>query len=173
MGVPESPDVARPRLIVFCGLPGVGKSTASAYAAEESGATRYRSDEIRKELFDEPTYSAEESAATYDELFARVRSDLEAGRDVVADATFGSREARERVADVASGTGADLAFVHVTCPAEIVRERIAEREDVSDADFEVHLALREAFAPFERDHVAVDNSGGLEATYRQIDRDVL
>lgn len=163
----------RPRLIVYCGLPGVGKSTASAYTAETLGATRYRSDEVRKELFDEPAYSSEEGEATYEELFSRARSELEAGRDVVVDATFGSRRARDRVAAVATEAGADLAFVHIICPAEVVRERIAEREDVSDADFEVHLAHREEFEPFEREHVRIDNSGTVAETYRRIDREVL
>ena len=164
----------RPTLLVYCGLPGVGKSMASAYTAERFPATRYRSDEIRKELFPEPSYTAAESDATYAELLERAHADLESGSDVVLDATFRSKARRDRAAAVADGADADVRFVHVTCALEVVRERLAERTGtISDAEFEQHLQLRESFDPLERDHVVVDNSGTIEETREQLDRLVL
>ncbi|SFC15256.1 hypothetical protein SAMN05444422_10533 [Halobiforma haloterrestris] len=166
--------MSRPSLIVYCGLPGVGKSAASAYTAERLPANRYRSDEVRKELFPEPSYSSEETDATYAELLERARSDLESGRNVVLDATFQSRPYRDRAAEIARTVEAARAFVRVTCDLEVVRERLEDRTNaVSDAQFEQHLQLRETFDPLERDHVEIDNSGSLEETYRQIDRAVL
>ena len=166
--------MTRPTLLVYCGLPGVGKSMASAYTAEQLPATRYRSDEIRKELFDEPSYTSAESDATYAELLERARTDLESDTNVVLDATFRSRERRDRAATVADEVGAELAFVHVTCALEVVERRIAERTDgVSDAEFEQHLQLRESFDPLERDHVVIDNSGSIAETHDQLERLVL
>ncbi|ELY71902.1 AAA family ATPase [Natronobacterium gregoryi] len=164
----------RSTLIAYCGLPGVGKSVASAYTAEQLSAERYRSDEVRKRLFPDPEYSDEETAATYDELLSCARSELEADRDVVLDATFRAKRFRARVAAVASEVDAAVEYVLVTCDVDVVRNRLESRtETVSDAEFEQHLQFKEAFEPIERDHVVIDNSGTLEETYRQIDRAVL
>ncbi|OVE83333.1 AAA family ATPase [Natronolimnobius baerhuensis] len=164
----------RQRLLVYCGLPGVGKSAASAYTADQCSATRYRTDEIRKQLFDDPEYTAEETATTYDELFDRARRDLEAGETVVCDATFRSQQLRARAADLADAVGVGFDIVHVTCDSDIVIDRIESRTDsVSDADVRVHNLVRDSFEPIERDHVVIDNSGTLEETYRQIDHSIL
>lgn len=166
--------MTRPTLLVFCGLPGVGKSMASAYTADRLSATRYRSDEVRKELFPEPSYTGAESDATYAELIERARADLESGTDVVLDATFRSKERRDRAATAAREADAAVTFVRVTCSLEVVEERLAERTDtISDADFELHLRLRDAFDPIERDHVVIDNSGTIEETREQLERRVL
>jgi len=160
-------------LFVFCGLPGVGKSAVSAYVAEQRGAVRHRSDAVRKSLFDDPQYTEAEKRATYDELLARAESDLERGEDVVLDATFKTAEYRDRAAALAERIGAEFVFVRVTCDSAVVRERMADREGISDADYEVYQQLAEAFEPVQREHVVVDNSGSLEATYERLDGAVL
>lgn len=164
----------RPTLFVYCGLPGVGKSMASAYTADRLPATRYRSDEIRKELFPTPSYTDAETAATYEALLERARAGLDAGSNVVLDATFRSREYRNSAATVASDADAAVVFVRVTCPPEVVRDRLENRRDtISDAEFEQHLQLRESFEPLERGHVVIDNSGTVEETREQLERLVL
>ncbi len=164
----------RPTLIVYCGLPGVGKSVASAYTAAQLPAERYRSDEVRKRLFPAPEYTDQETVATYEELLACARSELTADGDVVLDATFRSKRFRDRAAAVARKAEAAIEFVHVTCELDIVRERIESRTDtVSDAAFGEHLQLRRSFEPIEREHVVIDNSGTIDETKRQLDRSVL
>ncbi|ELZ02241.1 hypothetical protein C482_05501 [Natrialba chahannaoensis JCM 10990] len=161
-------------LIVYCGLPGVGKSAASGYTAEQTDAERYRTDQVRKQLFPDPSYTPEETDATYDTLLERAQSPLESGSNVVLDATFQSRPYREQAATMAEELGVDYEFVYVDCDLDVVKGRIEERTDtISDAQFEQHLQLRETFDPIERDHVVIDNSGTLEETYRQIDEHVL
>lgn len=163
-----------PVLIAFCGLPGVGKSTASGYAAEQCAVPRYRSDEVRKSLFEDPSYTDAEIERTYEELLSRARAELARGESVVVDATFNSTAYREMAAETAHDVGAEVLFVRVTCSHEIVRERIRAREgNLSDADVAVYEEHRAAFDPFERAHVVVDNSGSVEATYEQIDRQVV
>lgn len=164
----------RPTLIVFVGLPGVGKSTASAYTADQRSIPRYRSDEVRKALFPEPSYSEAETAATYDELLRRARSDLEAGSDAVVDATFCDRRFRDQAAATAREAGATATFVHVTCPDDVVHERLERRSgSVSDADWDVYLQLKRSFDPIDHEHVEIDNAGSIAETERQLDRLVL
>ncbi len=164
----------RPLLVVYCGLPGVGKSTASGYTAEQLDATRYRTDEVRQSLFENPTYTPEEMQQTYDELFSRVRSELESGTDVVIDATFNQASRRERARSVADDAGASILFVRVTCPESVVIDRIKRRtDDPSDADVSVYREHRDAFEPIECDHICIDNGGTIEETHRQVDANVL
>ncbi|AEH35771.1 AAA family ATPase [Halopiger xanaduensis] len=168
--------MARPTLIVYCGLPGVGKSAASAYTASNLPAERYRSDEVRKQLFPDPEYTAEETQATYDELLERAWPDLEAGSNVVLDATFKTKRLRNRAATLADDVGAEAIFTRVTCDADVVETRIENRtstDSVSDADLRVYRLVKESFEPLEREHVVIDNSGSIEETYRQIDRTLL
>jgi predicted kinase len=161
-------------LVVCCGLPGVGKSTVSEHIAEHLAAKRYRTDEIRHDLFEDPAYTAAETRRTYDELIDRTRTRLEAGRNVVVDGTFKRASERDRVAAVGETTGATVQFVRITCPPSVVCERIESRtDDASDADVSVYHKHREQFEPLARDHVEIDNGGALSDTYRQVDNHVL
>lgn len=162
-----------PSLVAYCGLPGVGKSTAAQYTTAELGTLRLRTDEIRKELFDEPTYSAAEDDATYEELLHRAQQALDAGNDVVLDATFGCKRHRDRAIDVATEVGVDFTFVRIICDQPVAEQRIAERTaGPSDADVEIYRTLREMYDPFERDHIEIDNSGTIERLHERIDRQV-
>lgn len=156
-------------LVVVCGLPGVGKSTVARRVADLIDAEVLRTDVVRKELFDDPEYTGEETATVYDELLSRAEDRLVDGDRVVLDATFRTREQREAARDLADRLDCGFRVVHVDCEEAVVERRIAEREGVSDADFAVHQQLRETFEPLEVAHVAVDNSGSEAETRRQVD----
>jgi hypothetical protein len=159
------------RLVAVAGLPGVGKTTVSGAVAERLGATRLRSDVLRKELFSDPTYATAETETVYETLRDRAADRLAAGESVVLDATFRRRARRDRVAAVADEHDAAFRLVHVECADSVVRERIAAREgDASDADVRVYEQLKGEFEPVARDHVRVDNSGTIVETRRQVDR---
>lgn len=158
------------RIVAVCGVPGVGKTTAAEWVVEHVGAELLRTDLIRKELFPEPSYTAEERRRTYAELFERAFELVAAGETAVLDATFARRRDRTRLAERASDRGVDVAFVEVDCAEPVVQERIATREGASDADFEVYLYYRYRFEPLRREHLAVDNSGSLEETYAQLEQ---
>lgn len=163
-----------PLLIICCGLPGVGKSTVSEYATKRLGATRYRTDEVRYDLFDDPEYTPAEMRKTYDELLDRVRAELVSGADIVVDGTFKQPRERERAAAIAEETGATVRFVRVTCPEDVVQERIEQRtNDASDADLSVYYELRDQFEPIAREHLVIDNSGSLVTVKQQVDQKLL
>jgi len=156
-------------LVAVCGPPGVGKSTVARRVAERIDAEVLRSDVVRKELFDDPEYTSEETAAVYDKLLARADRRLADGRRVALDATFTRRGRRRAVRDLAERVGCGFRVVRVDCEASVVERRIADRDGVSDADFAVHRELREQFQPLEMDHVTVDNSGSEAETREQVD----
>lgn len=160
-----------PAIVVVCGLPGVGKSRVSRTLADCLDATLVRTDVVRKDLVDDPDYTADETERVYAAVCERAREAVAAGGRAVLDGTYRQRAFREDVAAVADDLGVDCAFVHVECDEEVVRERIAGRTDgVSDATFQNHLELKAEFEAFDRPHIGVDNSGAWERTREQLSR---
>lgn len=157
-------------LVALCGLPGVGKSTVASYVMEHTDATRLRTDVIRKELFDEPEYTKAERDTVYGALHDRAEEHLDAGESVVLDATFAQAQYRRPLQHIADEHEAQFQFVRVVCDQSVVEDRIAEREGVSDADFEVYQHFKRTFEPLTADHVTVDNSTSKADTRAQVDR---
>lgn len=159
-----------PRLVVQCGLPGVGKSTVASELTDRLGARRVRSDAVRQELFSNPTYSREEKDRVYATMLDRAQSALTDGRPAVLDATYERRVDRDEAAALADRVGATFQLVEVVCDASVARERIRRREDdPSEADVAVYENARDRFEPLDRAAITIDNSGPLERTRRQLD----
>ncbi|WP_096395413.1 AAA family ATPase [Halorubrum trapanicum] len=157
------------RLVVVCGLPGVGKTTvAERVAAHVDGRIR-RTDVIRKELFDDPEYTEAETEAVYAELLDRAREDVNDGDAVVLDATFADARFRADARETAAAAAAEFDLVEVACDEAVVERRIERRDGISDADFEIHLRFKELFDEVATDHVVVDNSGTEAETFAQVD----
>lgn len=157
-------------LLVFAGLPGVGKSTAIETLASLHDITTHSSDCIRKELFDPVTYSGEESKATYEELYDRTRTSLTDGNDTVIDGTMSLKHGRDTAANIASTTNSNIMFVKVECRPEIAKQRIRDRcnadDAVSDADVTVYENFD--FEPFDREHVTITNNHGIQQLQEQL-----
>lgn len=159
-----------PKLVVQCGLPGVGKSTVAAEITDRLDAERVRSDAVRQELFSNPTYSREEKDEVYATMLDRAQSALTDGRPAVLDATYERRTDRDDAAALADRVDVSLDLVEVVCEESVVRDRIRRREDdPSEADVAVYENARDRFEPLERDAITIDNSGELARTRRQLD----
>ncbi|WP_123619369.1 AAA family ATPase [Halorubrum sp. CSM-61] len=157
------------RLVVVCGLPGVGKTTVAERVADHVDGEILRTDVIRKELFDDPEYTDAETEAVYAELVDRARDRVVGGSAVVLDATFADARFRADAREVGERVAGGFALVEVECDEPVVERRIERRDGISDADFEVHLHFKELFDRIETDHVVVDNSGDQAETFAQVD----
>lgn len=112
-----------PKLYVMIGISGCGKSTYS----EKLDAIVVSSDNVRKELFGD-----ESNQACPEKVFAlahkRVRTLLEAGKDVVFDATNVSSFARKTLLDAIQGVECKkIGVIFAVDPKEAMR-RQANRE---------------------------------------------
>lgn len=152
-----------PCLMLTCGLPATGKTSAACLLAAPFEAAILRSDVVRKQLqgrarterwsggFLEGPYAPEWTARTYDALLAHAGDLLRAGRTVVVDATFPRRAWRDAFRQLARGIGVPFLLVHLSVPEEVVAARMAARArdaaEVSDATLEVYRLAKTAFEP--------------------------
>lgn len=156
-------------LTVLSGYPGVGKSfVGSQIAAMESGLM-FNTDRVRKDLTDgDPTYSRDESDATYNEMLKRARNALQDDTPVVLDGTFSHRERRDQAEALTDELDIPFRLINVVCDEETTKQRIRQRDNFSDADVAVYQEIKADFDDFERDVITIDNSGGKAATEAQL-----
>ncbi len=164
-GISPAPDGSL--LVVLCGLPGVGKSTVVRKLKESIGGTVFRTDRIRKRLFDEPEYTKEETESVYSEMMRGAEDALSDGGTVILDGTFKTLRLRDKAREAAKRRDAAFRLIKVECHTRIVKDRIENRDGISDADFSTHRRLRREFEPISEGEV-IDNSGDLSATVRQV-----
>ncbi len=115
------------RLLIFCGIPGSGKTTIARLVAKaDPGAVHVQTDAVRA-MITAPTFDAKESDFVYGVAVAAAREALDAGRLVILDATFGSSRRREKTLKSLAGHYSRVDFVLVTCDLQTALRRNAAR----------------------------------------------
>lgn len=150
--------VARPSLILMCGLPFAGKSTLARILARRTGARLISLDGVNDDRGlgrDGAAITPEQWDATYAETYRRVTEALAAGESVVYDETNRERVRRDFVRAMATRAGFPARLIWVTTSEVAARARwlanrqTAERNDVRDEDFADVVTHFEAPAPEE------------------------
>jgi len=95
-------------------------------------------------------YAPRMSDRTYAALARLARAELRAGRGVILDATFGSRERRDDLRRGFDRAGVEYCFVEARAPAATIGRRLAarahSRTEISDARLDDWPALDRALA---------------------------
>ncbi|MGD0249402.1 MAG: AAA family ATPase [Thermoplasmata archaeon] len=118
-----------PRLVVFAGLPGSGKSTIGREVARRLGAVFLRVDTVEAALLQAGlTRSFETGLAAYVVARDLARENLREGTEVVVDAVNGVGEARAMWRELSDELGVARYTVHVICSdPEEHRRRVESR----------------------------------------------
>ena len=135
-----------PKLYIFMGNPGSGKTSVAKFIHELTGATHIWADRERQKLFAKPTHSVAESNELYEQLNRKAKRLLAAGHDVVFDTNFNYKKDRKHLRKLAASVGADVVVIQMTTPLALARER-ALAHDHADRNG-MHHAM--APATFER-----------------------
>lgn len=157
-----------PALVLLSGLPGTGKSYVAQQLEARYPVAVVRTDTVRKVLFSQPRYTADESAAVYLTCYSLIRDLLRDGYAVVFDATNLLKNGRRRAQQIAVRAGAPFLVIVTTCPPEVVAERLERRlagqaeAFHSDADWQVHKQLASTAETVHEPSVIVDTSKGIE-----------
>ena len=142
-----------PRLIITCGFSGSGKTWVSGLLMESSATVRIRSDVVRRQQHNLSVtdnsgsgvaggiYTPSATRAVYKELGNLAESVLDAGYNVVVDATFLDRTQRDAFAEIAKRKSVPFHILFVDAPYDVLVTRIASRKleakDPSEADVAV------------------------------------
>lgn len=169
----------RPRVFVFFGLMGAGKTHWARKTARKTGAMLLSSDRLRKKTaglssksrvyvpFGQGLYSADITEKVYEAMHSEADKAAGAGMDVVLDASYMKKNYRKDVMETAARTGAELVFINVRANEETVMSRLKKREEngrsMSDGRREIYGAQVTAFESLDDLEQSVlielDNSG--------------
>jgi len=152
---------SRAVVLLTSGLPGTGKSTVAAEAADAIDGVAIASDRVRKHLAGVPAdahqpdapggemYSAEMNAAVYAGLLERAEPVIASGRPVILDATYSKAADRAHVRAFCEEHGVRGILLDVRCAEattlDRLEARLADPDRLSDAGPAVYRAGRDAY----------------------------
>jgi predicted kinase len=175
--LPDSQETtAKPVLLLLCGLPGTGKSSLARRLADALPFVIIESDMVRKMLFPQPRYTAQESRWVHRTCHALMAKLLRRGVRVIYDATNLIEYHRELVYRIAERAGARLVVVKTVASEEVVRERLRARQEgaaeVSDADWRIYRRMDSRQEPISHPHLVTDTSEDLQDAVAKVLRSI-
>ncbi|MDV3278396.1 MAG: AAA family ATPase [Nitrososphaerales archaeon] len=117
----------RGRLLIFCGIPGSGKTTvAKIVAGTLPKAIHVQTDAVR-EMIAHPDFGGEESRFVYEGCIAVAREALRNGYTVLLDGTFMREEYRTRAKTALRKYVTGIDVVYIACGLEAALRRNSSR----------------------------------------------
>jgi aminoglycoside phosphotransferase family enzyme/predicted kinase len=179
---------SKPIVLIFMGGVGTGKTTLAKHFEQKFNIDRFSSDRIRKSMAGvslqqrtpagqrDKLYSPSVSGQTYQTLFDKMAQHAAKGKSVILDATFSSRESREKAIGEIQELGADYLFIESKASEQVIKSRLKERDQqddvVSDArleDFETLKSRYNSPTEIRKEHlISVLTDQPVEQTIRSL-----
>lgn len=152
-----------PRLVVFAGLPGVGKSTLAARVGSVLPAPVLAVDAVDRVLRGHKIVEKRPGVAAYGVVAALAEAQLAMGLHVVVDAVNGVAAARANWPALCERTGAALRIVEVWCVDLAEHRRRVETRHAAapvNPDWEQVVLRMADYEPYIGRRLIVDTSTG-------------
>ena len=149
-----------PMLIIFGGLPGVGKTTIARELARQLGAVHLRIDSIEQAIRDCGKMNGPLDESGYCVAYAVAKDNLLVGRTGVADSVNPLLVTRDSWADVASGAGVSKLEIEITCSdPKLHRQRLEARPaDIAGLRLTWEEVISREYEPWNREHIVLDTA---------------
>ena len=144
-------------VVIVFGLPGSGKSYFAVRLAEKLGAEYINSDRLRKEMFEERTYSDKEKAAVYAGMKKKMHEVLHDSGKLVLDGTFFRKQTRDEFEQSIANRTVPF-FIEMKATDKIARERLKRKRPFSEADYRVYQIIRSRWEPMEKPHLVLQST---------------
>jgi predicted kinase len=119
---------AKPLLVLLYGFPGSGKTFFARQLCEQLMAVHIHGDRIRAELFEQPTYSKEETHVVTSIMLYMTGEFLNAGISVVFDTNAMRLVQRRALRNMATKAGAETVLAWLQIDAESAFARASQRD---------------------------------------------
>ena len=130
--------MSTPTLYLFVGYPGAGKTTVAKIIEEATGATHLWADNVRWDMFKQPSHSAQESRELYEHLNDQASELLRSGKSVIFDTNFNYRSDRDYLRHIAQQNSAKTVLLWLVTPLEVAHER-AVHSDTTRNGYTVNM----------------------------------
>lgn len=180
--------IARPTLLICCGLMGTGKTTLASALSQRLAMVHLASDRIRKrqaglalairrhDPFGEGLYASAMTERVYAALLAEATTWLKRGVGVILDASFTRRADRDHARALAAALDLPAVVVETTAPEDVIRQRLEARltepGTISDGRWEIFAQQRDDFEPCRElptdQHLVIEMTRPLDNAIDQV-----
>jgi len=130
----KSLNLTRPQILMVVGLPGAGKSFFSRQFSETFSAPVVSFDRIRYELFNKPSYSADENDLVSRLAAYQIEELFKTNRSFIVDGGCNARVDRISLAQLAKKANYDTSVVWVQTDAVTTKQRALKRSPRREDD---------------------------------------
>jgi predicted kinase len=152
-------------IIITSGLPGSGKTYFASRFAKQLGALYLGSDQLRTDQNARGRYSLKDKLSIYLYMADQTGKAVEKGQNVVVDATFYHHTMRDLFIELARMHHTPLHVFLVEAKEDLIRERLTQPRELSEADLGVYQSMKAKFESMEIPHLVLqsgrDNIGQM------------
>lgn len=142
-------------IVIVFGLPGSGKTYFAERLAERLGGYHLSSDVIRKELAPSPNYSETEKELIYKKMFNIMYDYADSEEPLILDGTFYKSAIRDNFIAGIERLGRDIKFIEISADEKLIKKRIDQYRETSDANFAIYQQIKEEFEPYNEEHLVL------------------